>query len=205
MTKRYGFYVNLDSCTGCKACQMACKDKNNLGVGVLWRRVVEVSDGGWINRNGLWINNTRDYFVSVACMHCEQPICKEVCPTRAITQRADGIVLIDAKKCVGCRYCEWACPYGAPQFDEAARGMTKCNFCYDDLDAGKPPACVSACQMRVLEFGDIEELRAQHGQLDAVYPLPQRELTQPAIILTPHSHTVPANVESAQIGNREEI
>ncbi len=205
MSKRYGFYVNLESCTGCKACQIACKDKNNLGVGVLWRRVVEVSGGEWLKDGNAWLDNTFTYFVSSACMHCEQPICMEVCPAQAITQRDDGIVLSDSDKCVGCRYCEWACPYRAVQFDEAAGVMTKCNLCYDYLDTGKSPACVSACQMRVLDFGDIGELRARYGNLDDVYPLPERALTEPSIVFRPHRDTIRMNRESAHIGNREEI
>ncbi len=205
MTPRYGFYVNLANCTGCKACQIACKDKNNLPVGMLWRRVVEVSGGDWVQQGETWINRTFTYFVSVACMHCEQPICLEVCPARAITQREDGIVLIDAQRCLGCRYCEWACPYGAPQFDAVRGVMTKCNLCYDDLDRGGKPACVSACQMRVLEFGDIDELRRRHGALEGLFPLPEPDLTRPAATFSRHRDTVGVDDPAAQIGNQEEI
>jgi anaerobic dimethyl sulfoxide reductase subunit B len=202
---RYGFYLNLQSCVGCKACQIACKDKNNLDVGILWRKVVEVSGGDWVPNGPIWLDNTFAYFVSMACNHCEEPICMEVCPTKAITQREDGLVLLDGNLCVGCRYCEWACPYGAPQFDETVGVMTKCNFCYDNIDAGKAPACVSACQMRVLEFGDINDLRARHGDLDAVFPLPDAALTEPSIVFTPHPDTVQATYQTAGIGNREEL
>lgn len=205
MTGRYGFYVNLGSCIGCKACQIACKDKNRLEPGILWRRVVEVSGGDWIKRGQLWIDHTYTYFLSTACMHCEQPICLEVCPTRAVYQRDDGIVLIDPNRCIGCRYCEWVCPYGAPQFDAAAGVMTKCDLCYDDVDQGKSPACVSACRMRVLEYGDLDELRARHGDLDDVYPLPDRMLTRPSTVFLPHRDTVCTRSEPAHIGNREEI
>lgn len=205
MTGRYGFYVNLSSCIGCKACQIACKDKNRLEPGILWRRVVEVSGGDWVKRGQLWIDNTYTYFLSTACMHCEQPICLEVCPTRAVYQRDDGIVLIDPNRCIGCRYCEWACPYGAPQFDAAAGVMNKCDLCYDDVDQGKSPACVSACQMRVLEYGDVDELRARHGDLDDVYPLPDSTLTRPSTVFLPHRDTVCTQSEPAHIGNREEI
>jgi anaerobic dimethyl sulfoxide reductase subunit B len=205
MTIRYGFYLNTSGCTGCKACQIACKDKNELPVGILWRRVVEASGGEWLQSGASWIANTFTYFVSMACMHCENPICMEVCPTTAIHQRDDGIVLINDKKCVGCHYCEWACPYKALQFDDAAGVMTKCNFCYDYLDAGKAPACVSACQMRVLDFGDIDQLRAKYGAVDDIYPLPEPSITEPSIVMTPHRHAVKAESQAAKIGNLEEI
>ena len=205
MTKRYGFHFNSDSCTGCKACLIACKNKNNLPVGVLWRRVVEVSGGEWVKREESWINNTFTYFLSIACMHCERPICAEVCPTRAIRQREDGIVLIDYDRCMGCHYCEWACPYGALQFAESAGVMTKCDLCYDYVDQGKLPACVSACQMRALEFGKLYELRSHAGRVSETFPLPDTKLTEPSSVLTPHRDAERAANEPAQIGNREEI
>ena len=152
MSQRYGFYLDTRSCTGCKACQIACKDKNSLPAGILWRRVVEIQGGEWLPRGAAWFTSIFAYFVSSACMHCQAPICAEVCPTKAIDQREDGIVLIDSQRCMGCRYCEMACPYRALQFDLDKGVMTKCDFCFDLLDEGKSPACVSACQMRVLRF-----------------------------------------------------
>lgn len=205
MNKRYGFYIDTRSCTGCKACQIACKDKNNLPVGVLWRRVVEVQGGEWLPRGEAWLTNVFAYFISAACMHCELPICAEVCPTQAITQPDDGIVTIDSERCMGCRYCEMACPYKAPQFDPAQGLMTKCDFCSDLIDEGKSPACVAACQMRVLHFGDIDELRVEHGMVADVYPLPDPRLTKPALVLTPHPDAARGVGRGAKIGNQEEI
>jgi anaerobic dimethyl sulfoxide reductase subunit B (iron-sulfur subunit) len=205
MAKQLGFYINAGSCTGCKACQIACKEKNDLPVGVLWRRVVEVSGGRWIKRDEAWIEHSFTYFLSLACMHCQQPICAEVCPTKAIYQREDGIVLVDAERCIGCHYCEWACPYAAPQFDTTTGVMSKCNLCYDYVEQGKPPACVSACQMRVLEFGEIEDLRSRPGTMREVFPLPDPELTEPAGFLKPHKDTQRTFGQPTHIGNREEI
>lgn len=202
---RYGFYVNSSGCTGCKACQIACKDKNDLPAGVLWRRVVEISGGQWVQSGLIWLDQTFTYFTSLACMHCEKPICMEVCPAQAITQRKDGIVLINADSCLGCRYCEWACPYAALQFDHVNKVMTKCNLCYDDVDQGKQPACVNACQMRVLDFGDIAELRTQYGELPDIYPLPDADFTQPSITFTAHRDTQTPDATTAHIANREEI
>jgi anaerobic dimethyl sulfoxide reductase subunit B (iron-sulfur subunit) len=203
--KQYAFYFDSSACSGCKACQAACKDKHNLPVGILWRRVYEVTGGGWTRRGDAWVSTVFAYNVSLACNHCERPICVEVCPAGAIAKRADGIVLIDEAKCIGCRYCSWACPYGAPQYDEQAGHMTKCTFCADNLDAGLPPACVAACPLRALDFGDRVELEARYGNTNAVYPLPEAELTEPAWVLTPHQDAARAAPGSARVGNWEEI
>lgn len=205
MTIRRAFHLDLKNCTGCKACQVACKEKNDLPAGLLWRRVVEVCGGTWTPRGDAWIDSTFTYFLSTACYHCEDPICLEVCPTRAIRQRADGIVTVDSGRCIGCRYCEWACPYGAPRFDPSTGLMSKCDFCADLLDEGKSPACVSACQMRVLDFGDLEELRAQYGGKGAFFPLPQPGFTNPAATFEPHPDIQDSEAESAGIANEEEI
>jgi anaerobic dimethyl sulfoxide reductase subunit B (iron-sulfur subunit) len=205
VTSRYGFYIDSSACTGCKACQIACKDKNRLPLGVLWRRVLEVVGGSWQARQEAWFNTVQAYYISSACMHCERPICVEVCPTKAMHQREDGIVLIDEKRCVGCRYCEMACPYKAPQFDFIKGVMTKCDFCHDLLDQGGVPACVSACQMRVLHYGDLSALRDEHGEVDDIFPLPDPELTHPAIVFTPHPDSIAWNGNGMNIGNVEEI
>ena len=205
MAKRLGFHVDAGSCTGCKACQIACKEKNNLPVGVLWRRVVEVSGGDWVRRKEAWIQHSFTYFLSVACLHCERPICVEVCPTQAILQREDGIVLIDPKRCMGCHYCEWACPYGAPQYNEETGIMTKCDLCLDYVEQGRQPACVAACQMRVLQLGEIEDLQSVPGTMREAFPLPDSALTEPSSFLTPHKDTQRTFNEPTCIGNREEI
>lgn len=97
-------------------------------------------------------------------------------------------MLIDQDKCIGCRYCQWACPYGAPQFREDLSVMTKCTFCEDLLAQGQNPACVDACVMRCLDFGDLEELRQKYGNLGAFEPLPTSDITRPALVITPHKH-----------------
>jgi anaerobic dimethyl sulfoxide reductase subunit B (iron-sulfur subunit) len=203
--KQYAFYFDSSACSGCKACQVACKDKHNLPLGVLWRRVYEVAGGGWTRSGAAWVSSVFAYNVSLACNHCAQPICAEVCPARAITQRADGIVLIDPDRCIGCKYCSWACPYGAPQYDAGAGHMTKCTFCADNLDAGLPPACVAACPLRALDFGDRAELEARYRAVGVMYPLPEAHLTQPALVLTPHRDASRAAREAAPIGNWEEV
>jgi anaerobic dimethyl sulfoxide reductase subunit B len=187
MAKQLAFYFDSSTCTDCKACQIACKDKNDLPIGILWRRVFQYGGGSWIpGEKTLIPNHVFSYSVSTACQHCEDPVCRAVCPAAAITKRADGIVLIDTTKCIGCRYCSWACPYGAPQFDQAQGVMTKCTFCSDLQDQGLNPACVDACVMRALDFGELDDLRAKYGSVNAIEPLPTADITHPSLVITPH-------------------
>ena len=214
--RQLAFYLDASACTGCKACQVACKDHNGLPVGLLWRRVYEVSGGGWRHEGAAWVHDVFAYHLSLACNHCERPACLEVCPAGAIRKRADGIVLIDPEKCIGCRYCAWACPYGAPQYDAATGRMTKCTFCVEEIDAGRPPACVAACPMRALDYGERAELEARHaprtGEVGAVrepplppgkaaVPLPDDSLTRPALLIRPHRDAQRAG----GVANREEV
>lgn len=190
MSVRLGFRLDLSGCTGCKACQMACKDKHGLGEGVLWRRVVGVEAA------------TYAYFVSVACMHCDAPICVEVCPSGAMRQRADGVVFIESERCIGCGYCAWACPYAAPQYDAVARVMTKCDLCRDHLEVGRQPACVEACPMRVLT---LEALPDADDGTRSTFPLPPAVLTLPRTSLLPHRDVEKAAARAPRIANEEEL
>ena len=148
--KQLAFFVDVSACSGGKACQMACKDKHDLPVGQLWRRVYEVAGGGWRVSGAAWVSNVVAYHVSMGCNHCERPVCVEVCPSGALRKRDDGIVLVDAERCIGCKYCGWVCPYGAPQYDDARGVMAKCHLCHDEIDVGRRPVCVTSCPMRVL-------------------------------------------------------
>ena len=181
-----GFFVDLSKCTGCKTCQVACKDKNNLEVGRNFRRVSEYAGGTWKEVHGAWQQDVFAYYVSIACNHCAKPGCVEVCPKQAITKRADnGLVLIDQKKCIGCRDCEDACPYDAPQYNRAIRRMSKCDGCIDRISVGAQPTCVDACPQRAIEFGDVTELRKKHGSLAAVAPLADASTTLPSLVIKP--------------------
>jgi anaerobic dimethyl sulfoxide reductase subunit B (iron-sulfur subunit) len=206
MAKQLAFYVNIDDCTGCKTCQIACKDKNNLPTGIRWRRVFEYEGGEWVEQNGNMIpSGVYAYSVSAACMHCQKPICTEVCPVSAISKRDDGIVLIDQNKCIGCRYCSWACPYGAPQFNVESGVMTKCNMCYDLVDKGEKPACVQACPNRALDFGPLDELQQAHGNFSAPAPLPDPNITHPSVVYNANHVTKTAGDTSGQVKNLEEL
>lgn len=208
MVKQMAFYFDSSACTSCKACQIACNNKNDLPVETTWRRVFRYGGGTWLpnpnDPNFMIPNNVFVYSVSVACMHCEKPLCADVCPASAITKRADGIVLIDTDQCIGCRYCEWACPYGAPQFDEELGVMTKCTFCEDLLAIGENPACVDACVMRCLDFGELSELRTKYGDSIMIEPLPPAEITDPALVITPHKHSQLVGTGTGRILNLPE-
>ena len=185
MTTHLGFSFDQTACTGCKACTIACKDKHDLPVGVTWRRVAEYTGGTWQQDGDTFVPNVFSYYTSMSCNHCEDPICVKVCPTTAMHVGEDGIVSIDDDKCVGCRYCEWACPYSAPQFDPSSGHMTKCDMCADYRAEGEDPACVAACPSRALGWGPIDELRAEHGSLAGVEPLPDPALTRPRLVIVP--------------------
>lgn len=141
-TPRSGFLLDLGRCVGCGACVLACRLENGWSSENPWRRVLPLNlrrrPGG------------PTYFLSVACHHCEKPACLAACPSRAYEKRADGIVVHHEERCIGCRYCEMACPFGAPRYDAAKGVMTKCHFCHHRLDAGDQPACVAACPTEAL-------------------------------------------------------
>ncbi len=209
MAKQYAFHFDSSVCNSCKACSIACKSKNDLPVGITWRKVYEYGGGGWVpdpeDRSLLLPSNMFAYSMSTACNHCEHPACVTVCPAAAITKRDDGIVLINTDQCIGCRYCEWACPYGAPQFNEAIGKMTKCNMCVDLVAKGENPYCVDACVMRALDFGELEEMRKKYGTENSVEPLPDAHFTSPALVITPHRHSQPSGQGTGRILDMEQV
>lgn len=209
--KQYAFYFDSTLCTGCKACQVACQDKHDLEAGTSWRSVYEITGGDWVKNGNSYENNVFSYYLSVGCNHCENPICMTGCPTKAIQKRNDGIVLIDQSKCIGCRYCEWNCPYNGPQFQSGVEKMSKCTFCHDYLDAGLPPTCVASCPSRALDFGTVADLEAKYGKIGEVhkvaevYPLPDSSMTKPFLIIKPHRDAISLSNKTAQIANKEEV
>lgn len=205
MSTKLGFYFDQSVCTGCKACQIACKDKHDLPIGVKWRRVVEYTGGSWQEDGDTMVPNVFTYYTSIACNHCEDPICVKVCPTTAMHKREDGTVAVDPDKCVGCRYCEWACPYSAPQYNPELGHMTKCDLCADYRSEGRNPACVEACPSRALDWGPIDELRERYGDVDAVEPLPDPSITRPHLVITPHRDAQPTGTGTGAIANPDEI
>ncbi|MCP5305105.1 MAG: 4Fe-4S dicluster domain-containing protein [Chromatiaceae bacterium] len=188
--QQLGFVHNNVDCIGCRACEIACKDKNGLPAGPRFRRVQYVEGGTY--------PDVFAYKVNISCNHCAEPACLPACPTGAIWKRPDnGIVDIDSTLCIGCRRCEATCPYGAPQWDPEEQIVKKCNLCVDELEAGRMPYCVMACMMRVLDVGPIDLLRLNEYATKAIAPHEQPvravknfadpELTNPSIVFVAHS------------------
>ncbi|PJE78470.1 Anaerobic dimethyl sulfoxide reductase chain B [invertebrate metagenome] len=202
-----GFYVDTTKCTGCKTCQLSCKDENDLHVGVNWRRVYEYGGGNWVqHEDGTFDQDVFAYYVSISCNHCAEPACAKACPTGAMHKREkDGLVVVATDVCVGCRYCEMACPYGAPQFDAEKKHMTKCDGCYDRLEQGKSPICVESCPLRALEFGPIDELRAKYGTQADIAPLPKSDLTHPSLVIKTNKNARPSGDTTGHIMNTREV
>ncbi len=191
--QQLGFIHNNVDCIGCRACEIACKDKNGLNAGPRFRRVMYIEGGTY--------PEVFAYKVNMSCNHCAEPACLPTCPTGAIWKRADnGVVDIDSTLCIGCRRCEAACPFGAPQFDPSDGLVKKCNMCIDELEAGRKPYCVMACMMRVLDIGPIDQLREGKWQTPAMGPddkpvrqvknMANPELTHPSIVFIPHKQGV---------------
>lgn len=205
--KQLGFYIDSSRCSGCKTCQVSCKDKNDIDVGRKFRRVYEYGGGSWAkDQDGAWTHQTFAYYLSVACNHCNDPICVAGCPTQAMHKREDnGLVLVDQDKCIGCRYCAMRCPYGAPQYDKEKKVMSKCDGCLDRLQQGLNPVCVDSCPQRAIEFGDINELRAKYGHQCDVAPLPDSRITSPNLIVRTHNNAVANTANVGELQNPSEV
>lgn len=173
--KQHGFYFNADNCISCHACEAACSEKNDLPAHIAFRSVGYVEGGSYPAYQRLNI--------SMACNHCDDPVCLKGCPTRAYTKFAEyGAVLQDPDICFGCGYCTWVCPYNAPQLDTAAGHVSKCNMCVDRLEAGLKPACAAACLAGALDFGIMETKPANREQLETRIPgFPSPDITHPNI------------------------
>ncbi len=178
---RYGMVIDLKRCVGCSACTLACKVENGTPRGVFWHRVQQKEIGKWPNSNRVYL--------PLPCMHCQNPPCVDVCPTGASYKRADGIVAVNYDACMGCRYCETACPYGARTFIESVRGYfgdkgltafeqvkfakhqagveEKCNFLFGPGDQGRGAGLCPTCIAHARHFGDLDNPNSDVAQLIA--------------------------------------
>jgi Fe-S-cluster-containing dehydrogenase component len=170
-TKQLALVIDLNVCVGCHACVTSCKEWNTAGeAGPLSDQNPYGADptGTFFNRVQTFevgeFPGTETVHFPKSCLHCEDPPCVPVCPTGASYKRAeDGIVLVDYDKCIGCKYCSWACPYGAREVDGEQKVMKKCTLCVDRIydaklpEAERKPACVLACPTSARLFGDIHD------------------------------------------------
>ncbi len=173
--KQHGFFFTADNCIGCHACEAACSEKNENPAHIAFRSVGYVEGGSYPDYKRMNI--------SMACNHCDDPVCLKGCPTKAYTKHAEyGAVLQDPETCFGCGYCTWVCPYNAPQLDPVKGRVSKCNMCVDRLEVGLKPACVSACVGNALDFGVIENTPENREQCKTTIPgFPDPEITHPNI------------------------
>jgi len=179
--KKLGLVIDLDTCVGCHACAVNCKEWNTSGHSAPLpdRNPYDAQPSGvWFNRIHSFEagegEGCRTVHFPKSCLHCEEPACVTVCPTGASYKRAeDGIVLVNADTCIGCKLCSWACPYGAREFDDDAGVMKKCTLCIDKIynetleEVDRVPACVSTCPAGARHFGDLGDPGSKVSQLVA--------------------------------------
>lgn len=183
-----GFYFDQTRCIGCFTCIVACKDWHDIPAGpASWRWVNTIEKGKY--------PEPFVAFLSLSCLHCNQPGCIPACPVNAITKREEGgIVVVDREACLGneecAMFCKDACPYGAPQFGaEQGAKMQKCEFCLDKLAESKKPVCVDACPMWALDAGPIEELREKYGDVREAEGFAYTGELAPSIVFKPKKDT----------------
>ena len=208
MAKHYGMVIDLKRCMGCQTCAVACKLENDEPPGIWWNRVLTVG-GPDIDTPSGTTPNLEMSFLPLACQHCRDPPCVDVCPVKAAYIREDGLVLINWQTCIGCRYCIIACPYGVrsyswrdtkalkvPDFQVGAAEVPvrplgvgeKCTFCFHRVDKGLDPACIAVCPARARFFGDVNDPNSEVSKLikeKGGYQL-QKELgTDPSVYFLP--------------------
>lgn len=202
---QYGFYFDATRCTGCKTCEAACRDYHDLPLDNSYRRVYELEGGTWTQApDGTWSTDSYTYYTSFACSHCDDPACTHVCPTGAMHKDGNGIVSVDTHRCIGCGYCELACPYGNPHVDRDKGHSVKCDGCATRVADGKQPMCVEACSMRAIEFGPVENL-PKDGERAAVAPLPDPGVTTPNFYIKACASSQPCGSTSCVVSNKAEV
>lgn len=192
---RYGMIVNVDKCIGCMACFVACKEENKVAPDIQWNQIHRKED-----EKAQIINYYR-----MSCQHCDKPACLPVCPAKAIYKGANGEVLVDQTKCIGCQMCKAACPYGAPKFNTAGKTSyfdkpalvqtallphqkrtpgkaERCTLCVHRTSQGLMPKCVEVCPTKTLVFVDYDNLKDdQKALLEKSAALNAKAGTEPKV------------------------
>ena len=156
---RYGFVIDQRKCIGCHACTVACKEENQvpLGVNRTWVKYIEKGT----------FPDTRRYFSVMRCNHCDNAPCVTICPTVALYRRPDGIVDFDGDRCIGCKSCMQACPYDALYIDPETQTAAKCHYCAHRVEVGLQPACVIVCPVEAIVPGDLDDPNSRIARLVA--------------------------------------
>ncbi|MFH1723723.1 MAG: 4Fe-4S dicluster domain-containing protein [Elusimicrobiota bacterium] len=162
MKKPVAILTDTTLCTGCEECVAACKKENGLGEDRRWRWQSSVSELS-ASRFTAIIRRPGNRYVRQQCRHCVDPACVSACIVGALRKTEEGAVVYDQDKCIGCRYCMLACPYGIPRYDweKPIPYIRKCTLCYDRLEEGKAPACVEACPEKATIFGSRSDMLAE--------------------------------------------
>jgi len=173
---RYGFVIDQRKCIGCHACTVACKEENQVPIGVnrTWVKYIEKGT----------FPDTRRYFSVMRCNHCDNAPCVTICPTVALYRRPDGIVDFDGDRCIGCKSCMQACPYDALYIDPETQTAAKCHYCAHRVEVGLEPACVIVCPVEAIVPGDLDDPNSRIARLVASQQVAVRKPergTQPKI------------------------
>lgn len=202
---QYGFFFDQRRCTGCKTCEVACKDYHDLPGELAFRTIIEYTGGSWQPIDeGAWTQNVFCYHISTSCNHCSNPVCMRFCTNGAISKGEGGMVVIDGSLCVGCQSCVIACPYHAPRFDYVRGIAVKCNGCIERLREGRTSVCVDACPQRALSLALYADLIEDPDVVSAVAPLPSPDFTQPNFVMRPCKEARPLGDHEGHISNPRE-
>jgi len=156
--------IDITKCIGCNACRSACREKNSLPDLPISEKEAEPLRAGLFTV----VQKRGDLNVRRLCMNCLDPTCVSVCPVGAFRKLSSGPVTYDESRCMGCRYCMMACPFGVPTYEWGSRWpkVNKCNFCFDRVSAGRQTACAEACPTGATLFGERDALiREAHKRI----------------------------------------
>ena len=149
--------VNLDRCTGCYSCEITCKMENDIALGEHWNKMLQRGPFGD------YPNMTR-YPLPTMCQQCADAPCVHVCPTGASYRDENNVVLVDKEKCIGCKYCMMACPYGVRSWSPSEHVVEKCTLCGQLTSVGEEPKCVAACCASARFYGDLDDPQSDAAQ-----------------------------------------
>ncbi|HZL72076.1 MAG TPA: 4Fe-4S dicluster domain-containing protein [Planctomycetota bacterium] len=181
---RLGFLLNQETCIGCHACTVACKSEHGVPLGAFRTWVKHIEKGTF--------PDVRRHFSVMRCNHCDDAPCMDICPTKALFRRKDGVVDFDRDACIGCKSCLQACPYDALYIDPESNTAAKCNFCAHRLDAGLEPACVIVCPVQAIGVGDLDDPNSSLSKIVAA----GAEVRKPELRTKPKTFYIGADAAS---------